>query len=389
GRVIYSRGFASIFGEWETIPEARDGWGSFHESQRFPEPRRPVRLVLKKRGADGTFQLLHSRMVDPESRFVNRAKITFKGRNWALMDNGPPEVKADLLIMGDGYTKREFRKFRSDARRLVDVLFNTEPFLARRDDFNVRAIHVPAPESGISNPRSYVWRDNPLGSSYNSFDLDRYVLTYANRAVREIAAQVPYDAILILVNERKYGGGGILNLYTTAAAGSRQAPYLIVHEFGHSFAGLGDEYYTSPVAYDDFLPIGVEPLEPNITALLDPKSLKWWHLLESDTPIPTPWDQTAFDTVSYAFQQKRAQLRAKGVSEEVMDGYFREVKEATQPILQAQTHYGKVGAFEGAGYQARGLYRPEVDCIMFSRNRPDFCRVCSEAIETVIDLYAK
>jgi len=390
GQIIYSRGFASIYGEWETTPEAGQGiWRSFHESQRFPEPRKPVRLILNKRGDDGAFHPIYTGLVDPASRFVNRVPVTARGRVWTLFENGPPATKVDLLILGDGYTKRERRKFHKDVKQLTGVLFETEPFRSRKGDFNVRAIDLAAPESGISNPRAGIWRDCPLGLSFNAFDIDRYVLTYANRTVREVAAQAPYDALIILFNDRKYGGGGIFNLYTTASARSSQASYLIVHEFGHSFAGLGDEYYASSVAYEDFYPPGMEPWEPNVTALLDPKQLKWWHLLDIDTPIPTPWNQAAYDSASYAYQEKRRQLRERGASEETMEALFAEVKAITKPLLEAEPYFGKVGAFEGAGYQAKGLYRPQVDCIMFSRNPDGYCRVCAEAIERMIDLYAK
>ncbi|UCH10558.1 MAG: peptidase M64, partial [Fidelibacterota bacterium] len=320
GQVIYSRGFASIYGEWETTGEARQGiWRSFHESQRFPEPKAPVRLILHKRGEDGAFHPFYTTVVDPQSRFVDRSALTPRGKVWSLFKNGPSATKVDLLFLGDGYTKKERRQFRKDVERLAAVLFATEPFKTRKTDFNVWAIDLESAASGISNPRAGIWRDSPLGCSFNSFDSDRYVLTYANRTVRDIAAQAPYDALIILFNDRKYGGGGIFNLYATAATQSSQAPYLVVHEFGHSFAGLADEYYTSSVAYEDFNPPGIEPSEPNITALLDPGSLKWWHLMDTDTPIPTPWNQAAYDSASYAYQEKRSQLRAEGASEEAME----------------------------------------------------------------------
>jgi hypothetical protein len=390
GQVLYSRGFSSIFGEYETTGEAHQGiWGSYHESQRFPEPKQPVRLVLKKRQDDGSFATFHSRDVDPRSRFVDRSAITPTGKVWSLFENGPAAEKMDLLVLGDGYTKKELKQFHKDAEYLMGILFDTEPFRSRKSDFNVWAIDVPTTETGISNPRAGIWRDNLLGCSYNSMDSDRYVLTCANRTVRDISAQAPYDATIILVNDRKYGGGGIYNLYTTAATQSNQAPYLVVHEFGHSFGSLGDEYYTSPTAYEDFNPPGVEPWEPNITALLDPTRLKWWHLMDADTPVPTPWNKVVYDSASYAYQEKRNALRAAGASEEAMEALFAEVKSITKPMLEAEEYFGKVGAFEGAGYEPQGLYRPEVDCIMFSRNRSDFCRVCVESIERVIDLYAK
>ena len=390
GELLYSRGFASIYGEWETTGKARVGaWRTYHESQRFPEPRKAVRLSLKKRGEDGAFHEIYSTALNPRSRLVNRARASVQGRVWALFESGPPAEKVDLLILGDGYTRRERNRFHHDVKRLTDVLFRTEPFRSRKMDFNVRAIDLVSPHSGISNPRAGIWNDTPLKLSYNALDSDRYVLTSANRALREIAALAPYDAIILLANNRKYGGGGIFNLYASVATGTEQAAYIFVHEFGHSFAGLGDEYYASPVAYVDFNPPGVEPWEPNITALLDPLILKWRYLVEPDTPIPTPWSQRAYDEASYAYQQKRQELREQGASEEDVEALFREVKQTTAPLFVKEQYFGQVGAFEGAGYQARGLYRPEVDCIMFTRNPNYFCRVCAEAIERVIGLYAE
>jgi hypothetical protein len=389
-RTIYSRGFASIYGEWETIDEARKGvWRTFHESMRFPEPKGPVQLVLKKRADDGTFREIFSTLVDPASRFVNRSPVTPRGTVWTLFENGPAARKVDLLVLGDGYTVREQKKFRDDVARLVGALFETEPFRSRRSDFNVRAIGVAAAESGISNPRKASWRDSPLGLSFNAFDSDRYVLTTANETLREIAAQAPYDTLIVVFNDRKYGGGGIFNLWATCSSDTEPAPYVFVHEFGHSFAGLADEYYTSQVAYESFTPPGVEPWEPNVTALLDPARLKWRDLVDPSVPVPTPWSQEAYDATSLQYEEKRSRLTREKAPEDAMEELFREVKQVTDPMLRAETYAGKVGAFEGAAYEAKGLYRPEVDCIMFTRNPTAFCKVCSRAIEKVIRIYAE
>lgn len=388
-RTIYSRGFSSIYGEWETTGEAKRQWGTFHESARFPEPRGTVQLVLKKRGADGAFREVFSRELDPTSRFVDRSPVPARGSVLTVMENGPAAAKVDLLILASGYTAEQRGKFEADVERSVDALFGTEPFASRRQDFNVRAIHVPSPEAGISNPRKGVWHDDPLGLSFNAFDSDRYVLTYDNQAVRDAAAQAPYDTLVMLFNDRKYGGGGIYGLWSTTAADSSEAPYLFVHEFGHSFAGLADEYYSSQVSYEEFQAPGVEPWEPNATALLDPSNLKWGDLVEEGTPIPTPWNQEAYDAVDVAYQKKRSALRERKAAEEEAEALFDEVREATRPMLEGEAWGGRVGAFEGAMYQARGLYRPEVDCIMFTRNPTWFCRVCRRGIERVIDLYSR
>ena len=385
-RLLYTRGFASIYGEWETTAEASRMWRVFHESQRFPEPRSAVRLALHKRSPDGSFREIYSAALDPESRHVDRSPITPVGILGAFQESGPVASRVDLLIVGEGYTRSEAGDFDQDVSRLMESFFAVEPFRSRRPQFNVRTLHVPSAESGISNPREGVWRDAPLGLSFNAFDSDRYVLTEANRVLREATAQAPHDAIILLFNDVKYGGGGIFNLWSTCAAGSDQAPYLIVHEFGHSFAGLADEYYTSQVSYEDFNAEGVEPWEPNITAMGDPAQLKWRDLVSTDTPLPTPWEQAAYDEASYNYQERRQALRAEGATEEAMEELFREVKEVTGPLLEGQEHSAVVGAFVGAGYRARGLYRSEVDCIMFTRNRASFCRVCSRGIERVIDL---
>ncbi len=390
GSPIYSRGFASIYGEWETTGEAHDGiWRTLHESMRFPEPKAPVTLILKKRGNDGNFSSIYSGDIDPAGRTINRSKITTQGKVWSLFENGAPAEKVDLLILGDGYTKRQKKKFHKDVERLVGVLFDTEPFKSRKGDFNVWAIDLISTEAGISNPRMKVWKDNPLGTRYNSFDSDRYVLTYANKDLRDIAAQAPYDHIMIFINEEKYGGGGIFNLWATTATDPAPSPYLFVHELGHSFAGLADEYYTSSVAYEGFNEIGVEPWEPNVTALLDPENIKWKHMIEEGTPLPTPWVQTIYDSTSYNFQKIRNDLRSQGASEARMDEYFAEVKAVTRPMLENEPYFGKVGAFEGAAYMGKGMYRSEVDCIMFTRNPTTYCRVCTAGIERIIDLYSK
>lgn len=390
GRALYSRGFSNIFGEWETIAEAGRGVRrSLHESQRFPEPRAKSRIAISRRSAGGELEEVFSMEVDPGSRFVNRAPLAARGEVRTLFENGPPSRKVDLLILGDGYAEADIPAFHADAERLTGVLFETEPFRSRRGDFNVRAVGVASPASGITDPRQGIWIETPLGLRFNAFDLPRYVLTERNREIREIAAAAPYDALVLLGNSKRYGGGGIFGLWATCTAGSPRAPYVFVHELGHAFAGLADEYYTSQVAYEDFHLPTVEPWEPNITALLDPEELKWRHLVEPGTPIPTPWGQNAYDDVSLQSQKERAELQERGAPDESLEALSKETREKEAPILRTQSFVGKVGAFEGAGYRAKGLYRPEVDCIMFSGIGASFCRVCREAIERAIERHAE
>jgi hypothetical protein len=386
-RLLYSRGFASIYGEWETTDEAKTANRTFQESLRFPAPAAPVQILLKKRAAHNLFREIWSTKIDPRDIFISRAKTVAPARLIEIEKNGDPETKVDLLILGDGYTAAEAGKFERDARRLVGILFQTSPFKERRRDFNVWGLCPPAAESGISRPSTGVHRDSPLGTTYDAFGSERYVLTFDNRALRRTAAFAPYDFVEILVNNRTYGGGGIFNLYSTVAADSQWAPYVFVHEFGHHFAGLADEYYTSPVAY---APAGerVEPWEPNVTALLDPKNLKWRDLVSTDTPLPTPWEKEAFEKYSREIQARRRNIRSQGRPEQEMDALFSEELAQEKVMFAREKYADRVGAFEGANYEAKGFYRPQVDCLMFTRT-DTFCAVCRRAIDRVVDMYAR
>jgi hypothetical protein len=389
-RVIYSRGFASICGEWETTSEASAGVSrTFHESLRFPWPKSPVQVLVKKRAPDNGFREAWSTLVDPGSRFVNRADVRPLGKVWTVFENGPAATRVDVLILGDGYTEAELPKFHADVKRLVDQLFATEPFKSRRSDFNVRAIDLPTFESGVNRPQVGVFRRTPISTEYNIFDSDRYALTLDNRALRDIASAAPYEFLEILINEQHYGGGGIFNDFATAAVDTASADYIFIHEFGHHFAGLGDEYYTSDVAYETGRRDIPEPWEPNITALKDPATFKWHDLVGAGTPLPTPWDKDAFEQKSREIQAKRRELRAKGAPESEMNKLFAEEMELETKLLSSMKYSGRVGAFEGASYEVKGLYRPEADCIMFTRDKVGFCRVCRRAIERIIDLYAR
>jgi len=268
------------------------------------------------------------------------------------------------------------------------LLFATSPFKERRQDFNVWGLCPTATESGVSRPSTGKYRRSPVGASYDAFGSERYVLTFENRAFRDIASNAPYDVVEILVNGATYGGGGIFGLYSTVAADSAWAPYIFVHEFGHHLAALADEYYTSDVAY---LPAAdrVEPWEPNVTALLDPATLKWRDLIAATTPVPTPWPKEPFEQYSGEIQRRRREIRAANRPESEMDALFRGELEHEKMLLGASPYAAQVGAFEGANYEARGFFRPQVDCIMFTRNTDGFCAVCRRAIHAILDLYSR
>ena len=389
-QLLYSRGFASIYGEWETTDEAKTVKRTFQESLRFPAPTAPVSIVLKKRDAKNVFQDVWTTTIDPADQFVDRSKPVAPAPLITIQKTGEPEDRVDFLILGDGYTAAEAKKFEADARRLTDTLFATSPFKENRRSFNVWALCPPAAESGISRPSTGIYRDSPLGATYDAFGSERYVLTFDNRALRRTAQFAPYEFIEVLVNGRTYGGGGIFNLYSTVASDNAFANYVFVHEFGHHFAGLADEYYTSSVAYTPSAD-RVEPWEPNVTALLDVSTLKWRNLVSPSanvTPIPTPWNKEAFENYSREIQRRRVQLRKDKRPEEEMEALFREELAHEEKMFAVEKYFGQVGAFEGAMYEARGYYRPEIDCIMFSRT-DHFCKVCRAAIERIIKMYSR
>lgn len=387
-RTVYSRGFASVYGEWETTGEAKRVHRTFHESVRFPVPRSPVQVVIKKRNAQNAFREVWSTLVDPTDMFVDTSVPPSPGEVIEILKNGPSSTKVDFLMMGDGYTESERPKCESDARRLVGLFFEEEPFKSRREDFNVWLICPPAPQTGVSRPSQGIHKDSPVGTTYDFFGSERYLMTLDNRAFRETASFAPYEFVEILVNSRTYGGGGIFNLYATVAVDNLWAPYVFIHEFGHHFAGLADEYYTSSVAYESE-PVRTEPWEANATALLDPGKLKWGHLTSSTTPIPTPWEKEKFEAHAREIASRRQQIREQGLPEEKMEALFKEQSQWEMDLLGQGQYSSAVGAFEGAMYEAQGYYRPQADCIMFSRNEVPFCAVCSEALERVIDLYVK
>lgn len=382
--LLYSAGFGSIYDEWVTTEEAATLTKTFHESLRFPAPGVPVTVTVRKRGSGNTWADVWTTLVDPADMFVNVARPEpDPGPVIEIERHGDSARKVDVLLIGDGYTASERGKFQADARRLVDVLFATAPFKERRSDFNVWGLSPAARESGIARPSQRIYRDAPAGSTYDAFGSERYILSFDNKAFRNIASYAPYDVVEIVTNTRTYGGGGIYNLYSTVAADNAFAPYVFVHEFGHHFAALADEYYTSPVAY---LPPTTreEPWEPNVTAT--PTSPKWKDLIAPATPLPTPWQKTDYETRSREAQARRAEIRKQNRPESEMEALFAEERDADRRAFPREAHVGHVGAFEGARYESRGLYRPAVDCIMFTRSEA-FCQVCRRAISQVIDTY--
>ena len=386
GDLLYARGFSTVFGEWRSTEEAGRISRSFQESVRFPQFPQPVRVRILKRDERNQFSVAWSIDVDPTASDTVKRQPPALAKPIPIRVSGASPDKVDLLIMGDGYTQKEMKKFEQDARRLSQHLFSVSPFRQRAQDFNVWAIAVPTEQSGISRPSTGVHRPSALGTRYDIFGSERYVLTLDNRALREIAQHAPYEFIEILVNNETYGGGGIFGQFSTAAASNDWANYLFVHEFGHHFAGLADEYYTSPVAYAAASG-RPEPWEPNATALRDPAKLKWMRHVKEGTLLPTPWPKEQYEAASRAYQKKRAALRAATRPESEMNALFREDLKQTNALFAQQPHRHTIGAFEGANYEASGYYRPAMQCLMFDRSE-QFCPVCQDGISDIIDLYA-
>ncbi|MEK9136520.1 MAG: M64 family metallopeptidase, partial [Bacteroidota bacterium] len=388
--MIFSQGFSSIYNEWQTTDEALAGvYRTFSETVRFPYPKKSVQLTIVRRDKKMVYHEVFTTVIDPtKSTEVNKEKRSTSFKLTPLMNNGAPANKVDIVIVGDGYTKADMEKFRADAKQLNDVLFSTEPFKSRKKDFNAWLVEVEAKESGIDVPDKNVWKRNPLGCQYNTFNTPRYVLTMDNKSLRDAAAAAPYDAICILINDTRYGGGGIFNLYATTYTKEEnkdqkwQMEYVYVHEFGHSFAGLGDEYYASQTGYNDFYSPGIEPWEPNVTALVDKKNVKWNGFMTPGVEVPTPWEKAQYDSIT-AIQSKLDRLAPD---------YYQKREPLFKALIELRKtskYAGKVGAFEGAGYASKGLYRPAVDCRMFSLSLVDFDPVCSAALNRVIDYYVK
>jgi hypothetical protein len=388
--LIYSRGYSSVFQEWQTTDEALAGiFRTFHESVRVPYPKNKIQVVVCRRDKNMNFHEIFSAIVDPlDPTQVNSEPKPKPFKVTSLMENGNPHEKVDIVIVGDGYRKEDIEKFRKDAKHFNEVMFSTTPFKERKNDFNVWTVEVVSSDSGIDKPDKNIWKNTALGTMYNTFGSARYVLTEENKALRDICGGAPYDFITILVNDNRYGGGGIYNLYTTtytrgdAPEMDWQMDYVYVHEFGHSFGGLGDEYYSSQTSYNDMYQKNVEPWEPNLTALNDKNNLKWKNLIDKDTPLPTPWEKDQYDSLG----------RERGKLDRLAPDYYQKRKpmyEAEQKILKETKYANKVGAFEGAGYMSKGMYRPASDCRMFTLSLIGFDPVCTAAIKRVIDFYSK
>ena len=335
--LLYSRGFNTLFEEWRTTDQALNEIQSWSNSISIPYPKKPVTFELLARDrSDNQFYPLWIMEIDPHSIFIDRSPLK-NMRTEQLQYNGDPAEKVDLVFLAEGYTVDEMDKFNDDARRFMEELFQTKPFNEHRDDFNVRAVQLVSDDSGTDKAGEGIFLNTALNSGFYTFGLERYLTTPDMKSIRDAVWNVPCDAIFILVNSTTYGGGGMYNFYAIGTADNARTIHVFVHEFGHSFAGLADEYFNAEVSYNDFYNLETEPWEPNITTLVN-FEIKWKNLIQPGIPVPTP-------------------------AEELYEG--------------------TPGVFEGGGYLAKGIYRPMNHCTM--RDGPPFCPVCESSIRRMID----
>lgn len=337
--LIFSKGFNPLFKEWQTTNEAKEISKIYYHTIQVPFPKSNVIVKIEERNWEGQFQAVLEQEINPKSYFIiNESPKLYQVVH--LLKSGHHNQKIDLAILAEGYTQKEMDKFRSDAQRMIDYMFTIPPFSQFKDRFNIYAILCNSHESGTDIPGKHIYKNTVLNSSFYTFDSPRYLTTSDMKTVADISALVPYDQVYVLVNSATYGGGGFYNYLNLTSVDHKLSEKVFVHEFGHGFVGLADEYYTSSTSYNDFYNMKIEPWEPNITTLVDFKS-KWAGMLDKDTPIPTP---------------------------------------------RTQKFVHKLGVFEGGGYSAKGIYSPVQDCRMKSNEPEGFCPVCEKAIKATIKL---
>ena len=340
-KLLYSRGYSTLFFEWQTTKEADTVTRSFSESVVFPYPKVPVDVEISKRTWEGRWKKIFSYHVDTGNYFIKK-DMRMEYPVYDVWTSGDPAEKVDVVILPDGYTEEEMDRFVADCRQFEKNFFTYSPYKESRMKFNLRAVLAPSPGSGTDIPAEDVWVPTILNTSYYTFDSERYLMTYDYKRVRDLAANAPYDQIYILVNSDKYGGGAIYNFYNVAVNGNMKSAKILIHEFGHGFAGLGDEYGPDET-YGEFYNTKVEPWEPNLTTLVHFER-KWKDMVADTVPVPTP---------------------------------------------DIEKYYHVVGVFEGGGYMNKGMYRPMHDCLMNTFNGDVFCPVCRRAILRMIDFYTR
>ena len=343
GNEIYSRGFCTLFNEWQTTEEATQTDKAFPESVVFPYPKKAARIELYARNEKMGFDKKFEYTINPDSYFIEKFIPAYE--TFEVMYTGNPSGRVDIVLIPEGYSASQRTKFEEACKFFAEEFFKYSPCKENRNRFNIVAVWAPSQDAGVTIPGEYVWKRTVTGAHFYTFDSERYQTISDFQKLRDIAGHVAYDYIYVLSNTQKYGGGGIYNFYGISAAHHPALTGKVyVHEFGHLMLGLGDEY-VGDVSFNEFYPVNREPWEPNLTTLINFDKKAWKTMLDSSIPIPTP------RTKEYA---------------------------------------DKLGVFEGGGYVSEGVYRPSQQCLMNQISQTDsFCPVCQKAITGMIDFLTR
>ncbi len=345
GETIYRTSFSSLFQEWQSTEEATHLQKSFENTYLLPFPKQKAEITISLKDVHGKVCSSFTHTINPKDILIEKKGTKFITPYRYLHKGGDLDKCIDVAIIAEGYTTSESDLFYQDATIACESLFEHEPFKSMKDRFNIVAVAAPSMESGVSIPNKDEWKNTAVGSHFSTFYSDRYLTTPHVKKIHDIMAGIPYEHLIILANTDTYGGGGIYNSYTLTTAHHKQFRPVVVHEFGHSFGGLADEYFYDD-QYTEMYPSDTEPWEPNITTLVDFSS-KWKDMLPPHTKIPTP------------------------------------------PTKDPKKIYTEIGAYEGGGYSSKGVYRPVMECRMKINEAPAFCPVCQRALQRLIEFYTE
>lgn len=343
GKTIYTTSFSSLFQEWLETDEARNVTKGFENTFLLPYPLQPVEIEITLLDPRRNVRASMKHIVHPNDVLIEQKGNSHITPHKYLLHNDSPEKCIDVAILAEGYTLQEIQTFYEDADIACKSIFDHEPFKSMKKRFNVVAVASPSTDSGVSVPRLNEWKHTAFGSHFSTFYSDRYLTTSRVKAIHDALAGIPYEHIIILANTEEYGGGGIYNSYTLTTAHHPMFRPVVVHEFGHSFGGLADEYFYDNDVMTDTYPLDIEPWEQNISTQVD-FAAKWKDMLSENTPVPTP--------------------------AEVSENY-------------------PTGVYEGGGYSAKGIFRPAENCRMRTNKYPAFCPVCQRALRRIIEFYTE
>jgi len=341
-KLIYSQHYLDIVFEYKGTDAAKEGRKrTYHQSALIPCPKQQALFTVERRDKHHILYPVFTQIIDPNDRGIKKEPASPMDNSFTLVKNGHPHDFVDLVFVAEGYSSEEFDKFKKDSQRFVDYLFTIEPFAAMKQKFNISGVFRASAQSDVDFPSERVYKNTVVDASYDTFGSGAYVTVFDNKTMRDIAGKVPYDHLIVLANTTRYGGSGFYNSYTLFTSDNERSAEIFTHEFGHGFAGLADEYIAEPY-FDTYYTRGVEPLEPNITAYLNPNSVKWAHLLSPGIPLPTPAEEK---------------------------------------------YNNMVGLFEGAGYTKTSMYRSCLHCVMGAGGLP-YCKACQDVIENVVKYYS-